>query len=85
MTGDEVAVFQCWANGIIKTGTEQQQVDQLIEVLTSLLSTPHAQQLVSYENYVHRLKVPGFGILDLTNTVIALSSDLLHHKAREKP
>lgn len=72
-------VLQAWITGITKTGTEDEQVGVLVDILDSLLSLPAAQRLQSLKNHQARLqahRVRGFGINDLTNTIIDVSTQL---------
>ena len=70
-------IYRAWVAGITKTGTEQEHVDKLVDVLDSLLSLPGAKGLSGYREYAMRLEAsrkPGFGVDDLTHTIIDAST-----------
>lgn len=75
-------ILRAWVAGITKTGTEQEQVDKLADVLDCLLAFPKAQALPGYIEYeMVRLrardhKPEGPGVDTLTNALIDLSSEL---------
>ncbi|MDR3413320.1 MAG: hypothetical protein P4L87_20600 [Formivibrio sp.] len=74
-------IFMAWVAGLTKTGTEQEHVDKLVDVLDSLLSYPAAKNLPGHRDYALRLdaaKKAGFGVDDLTHTLIDLSIQLQH-------
>lgn len=75
-------VLRAWVAGITKTGTEQEQVDRLADVLNSLLAYPAARELSGYRDYdrVRRqardLRPHGPGVDTLADVLIDLSWQL---------
>ena len=75
-------ILRAWIAGICKTGTEQEQVDRLADVLDSLLAHEGVQQLKVYREYsliraqARDLKPHGPGILTLSDAIIDLSDRL---------
>jgi len=65
-----------WITGMCEGKSEDAQVETLLNVLKVLLDHPEARQLRSLANYRHRLHTPGYGVDDLTNTIIAATEDL---------
>lgn len=73
-------ILRAWIAGIIKTGSEQEHVVKLADVLESLLNLPHAKTLRDYQEYdlVLQNTRPGkyAGIDSLTDALISLTCDL---------
>ena len=73
-------IFRAWVTGITKTGTEQQNIDKLVDVLDCLLAFPKAQTLPAYQKYelVRQNAKPGkhAGVDMLTDALIDLSAQL---------
>lgn len=75
-------ILRSWVAGIIKTGTEQEKVDKLADVLDSLLSYPKARELHGFREYdlvrkqARDLKPHGPGIDTLTDVLVDLSTRL---------
>lgn len=75
-------VFAIWIAGLLKTGTEQEKVDRLADILDGLLAVPGAediQQRHEYESVRQRtrdLKPYGPGVASLGNVLIDLSWEL---------
>lgn len=76
-------ILRVWVTGITKTGTDQEQVDRLADVLDGLLAFPKAQALLGFREYdlvrkqARDLKPHGPGVDTLTNTLIDLSCQLV--------
>lgn len=77
-------ILRAWVAGIIKTGTEQEQVDKLADVLDSLLAFPMARELPGYQKYdllrkqARDLKPHGPGVDILADVLVDLSTRLQH-------
>lgn len=75
-------VLRAWVAGITKTGTEQEQVDRLADVLDSLLSYPAVRTLPGYPSYdrvrqqVRDMRPHGPGVDTLADVLIDLSGQL---------
>lgn len=73
-------ILRAWVAGITKTGTEQEQVDRLADVLDGLLAFPKAKELLDHREYElvqQNARLGGYaGIATLTNALIDLSGQL---------
>lgn len=75
-------ILRAWVDGITKTGTDQEQVDRLADVLDGLLAFPKAQALPGFREYelvrqqVRDMKPHGPGVHTLTHVVVDLSCQL---------
>lgn len=83
---DIAFVFNAWIEGITKTGTEQEQVDKLADVLDSLLSIPEAKKLPALHEYdliralARDWKPHGPGIQMFRGVLLDLSYELARRK-----
>jgi len=81
-------VLRAWVAGITKTGTEQEQVDRLADVLDGLLSYPAARALAGYRSYdrvrqqARDSRPHGPGVATLADVLIDLSGQLQRPKSR---
>jgi|GEM_PF-4826827 len=75
-------ILRAWVAGMTKTGTEQEQVDRLADVLDCLLAFPAAQTLPGFREYdlvrkqARDQKPRGPGVVTLTNVLVDLSCQL---------
>ncbi len=75
-------ILRAWVAGITKTGTEQEQVGRLGDVLDGLLAFPKAQALPGFREYdlvrkqARDMKPHGPGVDTLTHTLVDLSCRL---------
>lgn len=75
-------VLRAWVAGLTKTGTEQEKVDRLADVLDGLLAFPKARTLSGFREYetvrkqARDMKPHGPGVDTLTHALIDLSCQL---------
>jgi len=73
-------ILKAWIVGIVKTGSEQEHVEKLADVLESLLNLPQAKTLPGYQEYDRVLQNtrPGkyAGVDALTDALIDLTCKL---------
>lgn len=75
-------ILKAWVVGITKTGTEQEQVDRLADVLDGLLAFQEAEALPDFRDYdlirkqARDCKPHGPGVDTLTHALIDFSCQL---------
>lgn len=72
-------IFRIWAKRLTKTGTEQEKVNRLVDVLDGLLAFPQAKALPGIERYekmrqqARDLSPLGPGVDMLTDALVDIS------------